>query len=63
MRDEAGAEQHSSTAQQSSTPGREDFFDVALVRTDSDERQQWRLVAERRQINGLHMTYVNLPDL
>jgi hypothetical protein len=37
---------------------REDFdFDVArcIISTALDERQQWRLVAERRQDNGLHV--------
>jgi hypothetical protein len=29
-------------------------FDVALISTGLDERQQWRLVAERGQVSGLH---------
>jgi hypothetical protein len=55
MREDAGVEQHSNTAQHSTAaPGRGDF-DVALLSTGLDERQQWRLVAERRQDNGLHV--------
>jgi hypothetical protein len=53
--EEAGVEQHSNTAQHSTAaPGREGF-DVALcISTGLVERQQWRLVAEGRQDNGMH---------
>jgi hypothetical protein len=55
MSEAVGTEQHSSTAQHSST------WEGGLRRcisTGSDERRQWRLVAEGRQVNG-HMKYQN----